>query len=256
MTKEQNHILKVSIITVVLNGKDTIGHTIESVLSQTYKGIEYILIDGGSTDGTVDIIKKHEDKIAYWISEPDRGIYDAMNKGINVATGEIVGILNSDDMYAETSVIEDVVNLVSKEKVDTCYGDLVYVDKDDTNKIIRHWKSGVYRKDMFKKGWMPPHPAFFVSRELYRKYGAFNTDFQIASDYELMLRFLYKFGCSTAYIPKILVKMRTGGNSRPSLTNTIKSNIECYRAWKVNGLNPNPITFILKPISKIVQYIK
>lgn len=248
--------MKISIITVVFNGKDTIGHTIESVLSQTYKDIEYIIIDGGSTDGTVDIIKNFEDRIAYWMSEPDNGIYDAMNKGIKVATGEIIGILNSDDMYADSSVIEEVVNRISREKADTCYGDLVYVDKNNTQKVIRQWKSGSYQKDKFKKGWMPPHPTFFVKSEVYEKYKFFNTDFTIAADYELMLRFLYKFGCSTAYIPRVLVKMRTGGNSHPSITNTIRSNMECYRAWKVNELNPNLITFILKPLSKVTQYIR
>lgn len=246
--------MKVSIITVVFNSKNTIEHTIESVLSQNYKNIEYIIIDGGSTDGTVDIIKKYENRLAYWVSEPDDGLYDAMNKGIKAATGDIVGILNSDDIYADGSVIEETVNIISKEKVDTCYGDLVYVDKDNTKNVIRYWNSGNFLRDRFKRGWMPPHPTFFVRREIYQKYGLFNTNFPIAADYELMLRFLYKSGCSTAYIPKVLVKMRTGGNSSPSLANTIKANIECYRAWKVNGLNPNPVIFIIKPLSKIAQY--
>lgn len=246
--------MKVSIITVVFNSKDTIEHTIESVLTQNYKNIEYIIIDGGSTDGTVDIIKKYEKRLAYWVSESDDGLYDAMNKGIRAATGDIVGILNSDDMYADSSVIEESVNIISKEKVDTCYGDLVYVDKDNTQKVIRQWKSGNFLKDRFKRGWMPPHPTFLVRIEIYQKYGLFNTNFSIAADYELMLRFLYKLGCSTAYIPKVLVKMRTGGNSSPSLANTIKANIECYRAWKVNGLNPNPFIFIIKPLSKFSQY--
>lgn len=246
--------MKVSIITVVFNNKGTIEHTIESVLSQNYKNIEYIIIDGGSTDGTVDIIKKYEDRLAYWVSEPDDGLYDAMNKGIKAATGDIVGILNSDDIYADSSVIEETVNVLSKEKVDTCYGDLVYVDKNNTQKVIRQWKSGNFLRDRFKRGWMPPHPTFFVKREIYQKYGLFNTNFPIAADYELMLRFLYKLGCSTAYIPKVLVKMRTGGNSSPSLANTIKANIEGYRAWKVNGLKPHPVIFIIKPLSKIAQY--
>jgi glycosyltransferase len=248
--------VKVSIITTSFNSKNTIDDTIKSVLFQMYKNIEYIIIDGGSTDGTVDIIKKYEDKIASWISESDNGATDAMNKGIKMATGEIVGILHSDDMYADSSVIEEVVNTISKEKTDTCYGDLVYVDRNNTEKVIRRWKSGNFSRQKFEWGWMPPHPTFFLRRELYKKYGFFNTNFQIADDYELMLRFLYKFGCSTTYVPKVLVKMRTGGNSRPSLINTIKSNIECYQAWKINGLNPNPFTFILKPLSKIAQYIK
>lgn len=166
--------MKISIITVVFNGKDTIGHTIESVLSQTYKDIEYIIIDGGSTDGTVDIIKNFEDRIAYWMSEPDNGIYDAMNKGIKVATGEIIGILNSDDMYADSSVIEEVVNRISREKADTCYGDLVYVDKNNTQKVIRQWKSGSYQKDKFKKGGCR-HILLFLLKAKFMK----NINFSI-----------------------------------------------------------------------------
>lgn len=249
--------LKVSIVTPSFNSKSTIEDTIQSILFQTYENIEYIIIDGGSTDGTVDIIKKYEDRLAYWISEPDDGIYDAMNKGIKAATGDIVGILNSDDIYADNSVIEEVVNTISIGNTDTCYGDLVYVDKDNTKKVIRQWKSGNFSKEKFKFGWAPPHPTFFVIRSIYQKYGCFrNSNFKIVADYELMLRFLYRFGCSTAYIPKVLVKMRTGGTSRPSLTTSINSNIECYRAWKINGLNPNPIAFILKPLSKVNQFIK
>ncbi|MBU4445801.1 glycosyltransferase [bacterium] len=249
--------IKVSIITPSYNSENTIEDTIQSILCQKYKYIEHIIIDGGSTDGTLDIIKEYRDRVAYWISEPDDGIYDAMNKGIKAATGEIVGILNSDDIYADNSVIEEVVNIISIGNTDTCYGDLMYVDKDNTKKVIRQWKSGNFSKEKFKLGWAPPHPTFFVRRSIYEKYGYFkNSNFPIAADYELMLRFLYKIGCSTEYIPKVLVKMRTGGRSRPSLTNTINSNIECYRAWKINDLNPNPITFILKPLSKVNQYIK
>jgi glycosyltransferase len=148
-----------------------------------------------------------------------------------------------------------VVTIITQEKVDTCYGDLVYVYKDNTHKVIRNWKSGNFLKEKFKWGWMPPHPTFFVKREIYQKYGLFDTDFPRVADYELVLRFLYKFGCSTAYIPKVLVRMRTGGNSHPSLIKNIKTNIECYQAWKVNGFNPNPITFILKPLSKAIQYV-
>lgn len=254
---EDNHTnsIKVSIITVVLNGKKTIEQTIKNILAQTHSNIEYIIIDGGSIDGTIDIIQKYEDQISYWVSEPDNGIYDAMNKGIRKSTGEIIGILNSDDIYADTNVIDNVVDLITKEKAQMCYGDLVYVDKNNTKKIVRKWRSGNYQKKRFNKGWMPPHPTIFAKKELYEKYGSFNTNFPISADYELMLRFLYKFECTTAYIPKVLVKMRTGGKSRPSASHTIKSNIECYQAWKINGLNPNPVTFFLKPFSKIPQFI-
>jgi len=221
--------VKVSIITVVYNGKNTIEDCLKSVANQTYPLIEHIIIDGGSTDGTLDVIKKYKNKIAKVISEPDKGIYDAMNKGLRSADGDIIGILNSDDMYADNSVIESVVSTITDNNVDSCYGDLVYVDRDDTAKIKRQWKAGEYKKEKFKKGWMPPHPAFFVKKEMYERYGYLNLDFPLAADYELMLRFLYRYGITTAYIPKVLVKMRAGGTSRPGLY-TIKATIENYRA--------------------------
>jgi glycosyltransferase len=184
--------MKVSIITVVYNGKETIEECIKSVLSQGYPNVvEYIIIDGGSTDGTIEIIRKYEDKIAYWASEPDNGIYDAINKGIKAATGDVVGILHSDDIYADTHIIEDVIRQLGEKETDSCYGDLVYVDRNDTNKIIRHWKAGDFYKERFKKGWMPPHPTFFIKRSVYRKHGLLNTDFPLAADYELMVRLLY-----------------------------------------------------------------
>jgi len=243
----------ISVITVVFNSKNTIESAIKSVLNQSYENIEYIIIDGGSTDGTVDIIKKYKDKIAYWISEADNGIYDAMNKGIKSATGDIVGFLNSDDVYADGEVIEKVAKTIWEKEVDSCYGDLVYIDKN--GKIVRLWKSKDFSLEKFKRGWMPPHPTFFVKKEIYEKYGGFNLNFPIAADYELMLRFLYKFKISTTYIPEILVKMRIGGKSNKSLNNIIKANIECYKAWKINGLKPNPFIFLLKPVSKVFQYI-
>jgi glycosyltransferase len=242
-------IVKVSIITAVYNEIRTIRGCVESVRVQSYADIEHIIIDGDSTDGTVAVLENYRDCIATIISEPDNGIYDAMNKGIKAATGDIIGILNSDDMYADELVIENVVNCLSENNVQTCYGDLVYVDHEDTDKVIRHWKSGNFFRERFKKGWMPPHPTFFVKKDIYDQYGIFNLEFPLASDYELMLRFLYKYNVSTAYIPKFLVKMRTGGRCRPGILNTSKNVIENYRAWKINGLNPTPITFILKPLS-------
>lgn len=245
--------MKISIITVVRNNAATIRDCIESVLSQTYP-VEYIIIDGCSTDGTLDIIKKYEANISKFVSESDNGIYDAMNKGLKAATGDIIGILNSDDVYAENTVLESVVSCFSKEKTDSCYGDLNYVDRNDTNRVTRFWKSGCYNKEKFKNGWMPPHPVFFVKKYIYEKYGYLNLDFPFAADYELMLRFLYKHGITAAYIQKVLVKMRTGGTSKPGLY-TLRSIIENYKAWKTNELEPNLMTFILKPISKIFQYM-
>lgn len=244
--------MKISVITVVYNQKDTLESCIKSILCQNYQNIEHIIIDGGSTDGTIEIIRKYNDKIAYWVSEQDNGIYDAINKGIKAATGDVVGILHSDDIYADTHVIEDVIRQLGEKESDSCYGDLVYVDRNDTKKIVRHWKAGSFYKESFKKGWMPPHPTFFAKRRIYEKHGLLNTDFPLASDYELMVRLLYKYGISTAYIPRVLVKMRTGGTSRPGMY-TLRSISENYRAWKVNGLK-YPITLLLKPLSKLMQF--
>lgn len=248
--------MKVSIITVALNSAEFIEDCLKSIVSQDYKNIEYIVIDGGSTDGTIGILKRYEARIAKWISEPDRGIYDAMNKGLRMASGDVVGILNSDDFYIDENVIGCVVNCLSKKEVYTCYGDLVYIDADDSDRQVRYWKSGDFNKKKFRRGWMPPHPAFFVRHHIYEKYGLFNLDFPLAADYELMLRLLCKYNVTTEYIPKCLVKMRTGGSCRPGLTNTVRNIVENYHAWKVNGLKTNPLTFLMKPLSKTLQYIK
>lgn len=248
--------MKVSIITAVFNNKTHLEDCTKSVFSQTHQDIEYIIIDGGSTDGTVEIIKKYENKISKWLSEPDKGIYDGLNKGIRLATGDIIGFLHADDVYAHDKVIETVVSNMKKYNVDSSYGDLLYVDKNNTDKIIRYWKSQPYRDGLFKKGWMPPHPTFFVKREIYEKYGYFNTDFKIASDYELMLRFLHKYKISTYYIPEVLIKMRLGGASNKSLKNLITKTTEDYRAWKVNNLKRSFYTIPSKNLSKIPQFFK
>ena len=248
--------MKISIITASLKCSQTIEDCIQSIINQTYSNIEHIIIDGGSRDGTLGVINKYRDKITKVVSEPDKGIYDAMNKGIKLATGDVVGILNSDDIYADKFVVENVLQTMSDGKVDTCYGDLAYVDREDTKKIIRNWKGGEFNKLNFKRGWMPPHPTFFVKKEIYEKYGLFNLDFPVTADYELMLRFLYKYNVSTTYIPGVLVKMRTGGKSRPGMINTARNMLENYRAWKVNGLETNLLTFVMKPLSKAKQYLK
>lgn len=248
--------MKISIITVVYNNRETIKDAINSVLNQTYKNIEYIIIDGKSTDGTVEIIKSYGDKINKFISEKDKGIYDAMNKGIKLATGDIIGILNSDDFYSSDKILEIVANEFKNKNIDCLYGDLEYVDSKNINKVVRYWKSKPYKEGLFKKGWHPPHPTFFVKRKYYEKYGLFNIDFKIAADYELMLRFLEKYKLKSNYIPEIFVKMRIGGESNKSLSNIIKANIESYKAWKVNDLYINPLMIMLKPISKILQFLK
>jgi lipopolysaccharide/colanic/teichoic acid biosynthesis glycosyltransferase len=244
----------VSIITPVLNSQGTIESTIRSVLGQTYNNIEYIIVDNGSTDRTLDIINEYKDKISKIIFEDRTGIYTTMNKGIESANGEIIGILNSDDIYANEEVIRIVVEEMAKKRVDACWGDLVYVDRTDTQKIIRYWKSSEVKPQGFLRGWMPPHPTFFVRRRVYEKYGFFNTEFKIAADYEIMLRFLYKHNVPSCYLPDVLVKMRTGGLSNRNFKNMVLKTREDYNAWKVNGLRLRFSTIILKNLLKIPQF--
>lgn len=245
--------IKISIVTVVFNGAHTINDAIDSVLVQKYQNVEYIVIDGGSMDETIKIIKKHAGNISFWVSEPDKGIYDAMNKGIGMATGDIIGVLNSDDVYANPDVLASVAGAF-KTGCDCCYSDLVYVDRG-LDKVIRHWNSGEYVPGSFRKGWHPPHPTFFAKKTLYDRYGLFNTGYKIAADYEIMLRFLERYGASVRYIPEVAVKMRVGGASNRSVSNIAKANMEVRRAWVDNGLAPPPFIYLRKPLSKLKQLV-
>jgi len=247
---------KVSIITVCYNSEKTIEDTIQSVINQTYENIEYIIIDGLSTDNTLEIVNQYKDKIAKIISEKDNGLYDAINKGIELATGDIIANLNSDDFYIDKNVIADVVVKLEREKSDTLYADLYYVDALDTNKVNRKWISGQYKKGMFFKGWMPPHPTFFVRKKVYDLFGKFNLELKSAADYEIMLRFIHKNECSISYLHRIIVKMRIGGVSNVSIINRLKANREDKKAWLINGLKPKPYTLIFKPLSKLGQFLK
>jgi glycosyltransferase len=246
--------MKVSIITVCYNSASTIEATIRSVVSQDYQNIEYIIIDGSSTDSTLSIVEKYKDSISKVISEKDNGIYFAINKGINFATGDIIGILHADDFYTDNLVISKVVEVFQKTGADTLYGDLQYVNRTDISKVTRHWKSGEYQDGLFYKGWMPPHPSFFVQKKCYDKFGTYNTSLRSAADYELMLRLLHKHKCSTVYLPEVLVRMRVGGKSNVTLLNRIKANREDKKAWLLNGLKPGFFTFIRKPLSKLGQF--
>jgi glycosyltransferase len=248
--------MKISIITVCFNSEKTIENTIQSVFSQDYKNIEYIVIDGQSSDKTLSIIEKYKLNIAKFVSEKDEGIYFAINKGISLATGEIIAILHADDFYTNETIITSVVSNFEKQNTDTLYGDLQYVDRVNISKIIRNWKSGEFKKTKFLNGWMPPHPTFFVRRKCYEKFGNYNTKLKSASDYEMMLRLLYKNNCSTFYLPEVLVKMRVGGKSNRSLLNRFKANREDKQAWIINELKPSAATFILKPLLKINQFFK
>jgi len=249
--------LKISIITVVWNNANTIRDAIDSVLNQTYENIEYIVIDGASSDGTIDIVKNYGDKISKFVSKKDNGLYDAMNKGIKLATGDIIGILNSDDVYFDKYVIENVVKRFEEKLVDSVYGDLYYVEENDLNKVQRYWKSSDFKQGGFAKGWHPPHPTFFVKRKVYEKYGLFNLEMKVSADFELMLRFLEKYDISTTYLPKVLVRMRTGGESNKSIKNIIAGNKSILKAFDKNGIKVNKLMYVFyRFIPKIIQMIK
>ena len=232
----EGHLLLVTIITVVRNGERTIEDAIDSVRSQAYPRIEHIVIDGASTDGTAAILKRREGDVAAWISEPDRGIYDAMNKGLSRASGEIVGFLNADDLYADTQVIDRVVEEFRKEPVGIVYGDLIIVSPDDPEKIIRYYDSSHFTPEKFAYGWMPAHPTVFVTREHYLRSGGYRDDYTIAADYELLLRLMWKERLPAMYMRGVMVKMRAGGVSTRSWRSNIVLNKEIMRACRENGL--------------------
>jgi glycosyltransferase involved in cell wall biosynthesis len=243
----------ITIITTTLNSALTIHDCLNSVNNQEER-VEHLIIDGVSNDGTLDTLNSYA-HISKVISEPDQGIYDAMNKGISQASGSVIGILNSDDFYADSSVLKKVASVFENPDVDSCYGNLVYVDPSNTARITRYWKSGNFSKRDFYWGWMPPHPTFFVRRSIYERYGLFNLALGTAADYELMFRFLVKHKITTAYIPEVLVKMRAGGTSNASLRNRIRANKMDRLAWEVNGIKPYPWTTYLKPLRKLNQYL-
>ncbi len=249
--------MKVSIITSCYNSISTLEGTIQSVLSQTYPNIEFIIVDGLSNDGTIDLIKKYESKITTYISEKDAGFYDAINKGIKLSTGDVIGLLNSDDVFYDEFVVEKIVQSFQKDnELEAIYGNLLYVEKDKIDQVIRNWISKPFKKELFLEGWMPPHPTFYIKKECYQKFGVFNTSFKISADYELMLRMLYKHAIKAKYLPFYFVRMRVGGISNASFRNRIKANMEDRKAWKINGLKPRMLTFIKKPLSKIFQFFK
>ncbi len=246
--------IKVSIITVCLNSDQTIEDTVKSVFNQSYKDIEYIVVDGASTDGTLDLLMKYRNQIHNYISESDKGIYEAMNKGLKLASGDIIGILNSDDFYYDSDVVKMVAEIFSNNDIDCCYGDLEYVDYHNTDEVVRKWTSRPYTPGLFRKGFHPPHPTFFAKKELFEKYGYFNLDLDISADYELMLRFMERHGAKSFYIPHVFVKMRSGGASNRNLKQIIKANWQCYKAWRINGFEVSTATILKKPFSKIFQY--
>lgn len=248
--------LKVSIITVAYNSGKTIADTIQSVMVQDYPNIEYIIVDGNSKDNTVNIIKSFEDKLSLkWISEPDKGLYDAMNKGIRMATGDVVGIINSDDFYHRTDSISKIAEAFQISDVASVFADIRFVNPDNLEKTIRYYSSGSFNPSKFKWGYMPAHPTFFTKRELFDSLGYYKTDYKIAADFELLIRFLYKERLSYKYLAVDLMKMRTGGVSTTSLKSNYILNKEIIRACKENHIYTNLFFLSFKYFKKVFEFI-
>jgi glycosyltransferase involved in cell wall biosynthesis len=249
--------MKISIVTITYNSAATIEDTIKSVVAQDYPVMEYLLIDGKSKDNTLQIVEKYKDKITKIVSEKDGGLYYGLNKGLKMASGDVIGAIHSDDLYAHAQVISNVMKLFNADpELEGVYADLIFVNREDTNKVMRVWKAGECKPDSFEKGWMPPHPTFFVRKSVYEKYGYINTDLKLSADYELMLRLIHKHKIKIAYLPETIVKMRMGGVSNVSFFVKLKANIEDKLAWKMNNLKPGFFTTLRKPLRKISQYFK
>ncbi|TAG73407.1 MAG: glycosyltransferase [Burkholderiales bacterium] len=248
--------MKISVVTAVFNNAATIRDALESTLSQRYPNVELVVVDGGSTDGTQKIIEAYRDRIATYVSEPDRGIYDALNKGVRLATGDVIGFLHSDDLFADTEALSRVTEVMREPNVDACYGDLNYVRKEAPHAIVRAWAAGDFTRGKLRRGWMPPHPTLYVRREVYAGVGEFNTRYRIAADYDWMLRVLQQTE-RVRYVKRVQVLMRVGGASNRSLKNIIRKSTEDYRALRSNGFGAFAAVFALagKNIGKLPQFL-
>ena len=246
----------ITIVTVCFNSEETICDTLKSVASQSYKNFEHIIIDGVSTDTTLEKINTWNKHKIILYSEKDHGIYDAMNKGISLAKGDIVGFLNSDDVYAGNNVLKIIAQAMSNPSVDASYGDLVYVDRFNLKKVRRYWKSSQYKPRLFENGWVVPHPTFYVKRKIYSKYGNFDTKLKLAADFDLILRLLCVYSVRSVYIPTVLVKMRLGGASNASFLSIYSQNKEIIRSFKKYGLNVGVKFFICRIALKVLQFIR
>jgi glycosyltransferase involved in cell wall biosynthesis len=246
--------VKISIVTVCFNAAATIADTLESVARQTHPDVEHIVVDGASTDGTMDIVRRYAGGLTRVVSEPDRGIYDAMNKGLALAGGEIVTFLNADDVFAAADIIERVALLMADPALDACYADLVYVGKDDPNRVVRYWKSRPYAPGLCLKGWMPAHPTFFVRKAVLDRHGGFDTAFRLQSDFDLMVRLFELHHIRTHYVPEIWVRMRMGGASNKSLANVWQGNLEAWRSCRKHGFAVSPFFMVRKIASRFPQY--
>ncbi|GAB3927612.1 glycosyltransferase family 2 protein [Mucilaginibacter myungsuensis] len=245
--------LSISLITVTYNAADTIETCIRSVIAQGYLNLQYIIVDGGSTDGTLAIIDKYKQHISILVSEPDKGIYDAMNKGIAMATSEVIGILNADDRFAANDILDAVAETFDRYGTDIIYGDIDYINKQ--NKVFRKWRSGEYRRGSFNLGWMPPHPAFYAKRKCFEHYGNYDLSYGSAADYELMLRFIHRHKLSVAYVKRLMVNMLIGGVSNNSVQNRFKAWQNDKRAMAANDISMPLLCIFFKPLRKIFQYI-
>lgn len=249
-------MLKVTIITVTYNSEKYLQDCIDSVQTQRYPNIEHIIIDGKSIDGTKNIILRNEESISAWISETDRGMYDAINKGIALASGDVIGILNSDDMLENSSCIGDIVNAFNEEDVSVIYGDLKYISPNNPKKVLRVWKGKSFKRSRFHAGWMPAHPTFYVKRNLVEEFGGYENHYHTAADYEFMARYLYHHNVSAFYLPKYLVRMRAGGQSNRNVLSRLRGNRRDYLAMKKNNIPFPFLVSILKPLSKLHQFKK
>ena len=251
--------MKISIITATYNSAKTLRDTLDSILGQTYKDIESIIVDGASTDDTMSIVRQYEPRFGgrmRWVSEPDRGIYDAMNKGLQMATGDVIGVLNSDDFYYDERVVEDIAATFSQKDVDCVYGNLVYINEDNKTSVLRIWKSRQYQCGDFLKGWHPAHPTFYAKRSCYEKHGGFNLNYAVSADFELMLRFIEKGQIRNAYVDRYFVKMRMGGESTGSIRNIITGNRNILRALRDNGFKPSRYYLVRRLIPKLWNMFK
>lgn len=241
---------------MVFNNVETIVDTIDSVRAQNYSDLEYIVVDGLSNDGTLNRVRENLAFISQLVSEKDKGIYDAMNKGIRLATGDVIGFINGDDFYLP-GVLAKVAEAFEDPKLQACYGDLYYVKQEDVSTVVRHWRSSPHVPRAFESGWCPPHPTFFVRREIYERFGSFDLDYAIAADFELMMRFLERHRVHSRYLPGAMVKMRMGGTTNRSIRNIIAQNREILRALASHGSNVSALTFLLRKFaSRSMQFLR
>jgi glycosyltransferase involved in cell wall biosynthesis len=248
--------MKISIITVCYNSAATLGDTLDSVAAQTHQTVEHIVVDGASTDDTNEIMDRHGSHVTKYISEPDHGIYHAMNKGVTLATGEVIGFLNADDIYADKGVLARVAEAMTRDNLDVLFGDAEFVSSNNTRRIVRRYRSNNFRPDRIGWGWMPAHPTLFLKRQIFERSGSFRTNYRIAGDFELVARIFQDASLRYRYLPEVLVRMRTGGISTGGLRNTLLLNREVLRACRENGIHTNVLKIMSKYPAKLIEFLR